>query len=81
MRAVTGSASMPRIWTLPRRWAGISAGNRPVPMPGSRTCPPVKPKRLRAAQIARTMPSGVKWAYWVPWASAAYSSGLVSASS
>ena len=51
--------------------SGINAGNRPLPMPGSSTRPPRKPSRSTAVQTARTMYSGVKWAYWVQRASEA----------
>lgn len=40
-------------------------------MPGSSTRPPRQPNRSNAAQIARTMNSGVKWAYCVQRASEA----------
>jgi hypothetical protein len=55
----------------PRRFSGISAGNRPVPIPGSSTRPPRKPSRVTPVQTARAMYSGVKWAYWVQRASEA----------
>jgi len=44
---------------------------RAVPIPGSSTRPPRKPSRATPAQTARTMYSGVKWAYWVQRASEA----------
>jgi hypothetical protein len=59
MRAVTGSASMPVSTVLAAAASGSMAMNRPVPQPGSSTRPPVKPMRVSARQIARTMNSGV----------------------
>ena len=73
MRAVTGSSSMPVTCETSRRPSGISAGNNPVPMPGSRTRPPRQPRRRKPAQIVRTINSGVKCAYWVQRASEAWS--------
>jgi hypothetical protein len=49
--------------------SGISAGNSPVPMPGSSARR--ASRAFRPDQIARTMNSGVKWAYWVQRASEA----------
>ena len=69
--AVTGSSSTPVMWQKSRSPAGINAGKRPLPMPGSSTRPPRKPSRCTAVQTARTMCSGVKWAYWVQRASEA----------
>ena len=52
MRAVTGSYSMPVSWQVSRSASGSSAKNRPVPMPGSSTRPPLKPSRSAARQSA-----------------------------
>ncbi len=60
IRAVTGSSSIPVKWLTFDSSSGISAGNMPVPIPGSRIRPPLKPIRIKPAQTARTINSGVK---------------------
>ncbi len=59
IRAVIASASMPVSAALAAAFSGTSARNRPVPQPGSSTLPPLKPMRVSASQIDRTMNSGV----------------------
>ena len=72
MRAVTGSSSMPVTWQTSRSAAGISAGNRPRADAGlEHAGRRAKPSRCKPVQIARTMNSGVKWAYCVQRASEA----------
>ena len=78
IRAVTGSISTPVSVVLSSRASGMRAKKRPVPHPGSRTRPPEKPMRRNARQIARTMNSGVKCAYWVTRARLASSPGETS---
>ena len=58
MRAVIGSYSTPVRRAAPRRASGSRAKNRPVPMPGSSTRPPAKPRCWAARQSARMTGSG-----------------------
>ena len=59
MRAVIGSYSTPVRRVASRSASGSSAKNRPVPMPGSSTRPPSKPRCCAARHRLRMTGSGV----------------------